>query len=307
MKALVTGVTGLLGSHIAAALQETADVTGVDRHPWWGARPLPMIECDLGEERALQALVRDTRPDVLFHCAALVNVDACERQPAAAHAVNAVLPGRLARAVGPDCLFVYIATDGVFRGEAPLATEDTPPEPRTVYGRSKLAGEREVAAATANHLILRTNFFGWSSGRKPTFAEWLYAALDRQAPITLFDDFYFSPIYVVDFAAAMLRLIDRGSRGLFHLAGGERLSKYEFGMQLAREAGLAVTAVTRGSIDDAALAAPRPKDMSLNSARAAAILGFPLPGSREGVSRFLGDRGSALEARAARAVREGCR
>lgn len=307
MNVLVTGVTGLLGSHIAAAMEPTANVTGIDRHPWWGDRPLPMQSLDLSQAPDLDAVIGAARPDVLFHCAALVNVDACERDPEQAHAINAALPGRLARAAGPDCLVVYIATDGVFRGDRAYATEETPAEPRTVYGRTKLAGEHEVAAATANHLILRTNFFGWSSGRKQTSAEWLYGALEQQTPITLFEDFHFTPIYVVDFVRAMLGLIDADARGLFHVTGGERVSKYDFGMELARQAGFSTAAVSRGSIDDAHLAASRPKDMSLSTERAAAALGAPLPGYRDGIARFLADRGRPLSERAAAAHHPGLR
>jgi dTDP-4-dehydrorhamnose reductase len=303
VKVLVTGAAGLLGSHIAAALAPAEDVIGLDRHPWWGDEPIRMELGDLTDRDAVERAVVRSRPDVLFHCAALVNVDACEQSPAEAFASNAELPGRLARAVPPDCLFVYIATDGVFRGDSPFATEDTPPEPRTVYGRSKLEGEAQVASATPNHLILRTNFFGWSSGRKQTSAEWLYGALERQEPVTLFDDFYFTPIYVVEFVAAVLRLIEAGARGLVHLTGGERVSKYDFGMSMARQAGFSTARVRRGSIETAALAAPRPKDMSLSTARAASLLGGSLPTSGASIARFLADRGRPLSARAAAAAR----
>lgn len=303
-RVLVTGATGLLGAHIAAALQGRDNVVGVDRHPWWGDRPLPIEHVDLCAEGVVDALIAQVRPQVIFHCAALVNVDACERAPAEAFEINAELPARLARAAGAECLFVYIATDGVFRGEAPFADESTAPEPRTVYGASKLEGERAVASVTPNHLILRTNFFGWSSGRKQTSAEWLYRALEQQQPITLFDDFYFTPIYVVDFVSAMLRLASTGARGLFHATGHDRVSKYEFGMEMARQAAFATANVTRGSIDDAHLAAPRPRDMSLRSGKMSALLGTPMPGYADGIRRFLADRERPLSERAAAASRE---
>lgn len=305
MTVLVSGATGLLGSHIAAALQPDHDVVGVDRHPWWGDRPLRVEQADLAAPGEAVRLCASVRPSLLFHCAALVNVDACERSPEHAFAVNAELPGRLARAAGPDCLFVYIATDGVFRGDQAFASETTPPEPRTVYGASKLEGERQVSAASPQHLILRTNFFGWSSGRKQTSAEWLYRSLADQDAITLFDDFHFTPLYVVDFVAAMLGLIAADARGLFHLTGGERVSKYEFGMAMARQAGLGTARVARGSIDDARLAAPRPKDMSLDTTRAARVLGAPMPGIDDGIARFLADRGQPLSVRASAAPARG--
>ena len=305
MRVLVTGAAGLLGAHIAASYAGTDDVLGLDRHPWWGDEPVDLVVGDLGGGEAERAIARH-RPDVFVHCAALVDVDRCEQAPDAAFAANAELPARLARAVGPDCLFVYIATDGVFQGDRPFATEDMPPQPRTAYGRSKLQGEVAVAAATPNHLILRTNFFGWSSGRKRSSAEWLYAALQGDAPVTLFDDFFFTPIYVVDFVSALRRLVDGGARGLFHLAGGERVSKYDFGMLMAGQAGFTAAHVRRGSIDAAALAAPRPKDMSLDTSRASALLGHPLPSAAEGIAAFLADRDRPLSVRAA-AARGGVR
>jgi dTDP-4-dehydrorhamnose reductase len=302
VKVLVTGASGLLGAHIAAALVPVDDVLGLDRHPWWGDQPLRFELGDLEGGDAIEHHVVRFRPDLVFHCAALVNVDACEQSPAQAFAANAGLPGRLARAVAPDCLFVYIGTDGVFRGNSAFADEEMLPEPRTVYGRSKFEGEREVQRATPNHLILRTNFFGWSSGRKPTSAEWLYDALERQQPITLFEDFYFTPVYVVDFVSAMLRLIDGGVRGLIHLTGGERVSKFDFGMTMARQAGFSTTQVRRGSIEEAALLAPRPRDMSLSTARAASLLGHELPSAAAGIQRFLQDRHRPLSERGAAAV-----
>jgi dTDP-4-dehydrorhamnose reductase len=307
MRVLVTGATGLLGSHICAALQPSEVVVGVDRHPWWGDRPLRVEEVDLTDAEAAARLIDSVRPDVIFHCAALVNVDACEQSPQQAFAENAEMPGRLAAAAGSGSLFVYVTTDGIFPGTFPLADESTPPAPRTVYGASKLRGEETVAAATPNHLIVRTNFFGWSSGRKQTFAEWLYGSLATQQPITLFDDFYFTPLYVVDCVDVLLRLVDANVRGVFHLAGGERVSKYEFGMEMARQAAFPTDHVRRGSLDDAHLAAPRPKDMSLDTSRVASVLGAPLPGYREAIARFLGDRGRALSDRASIAARRGLR
>ena len=149
----------------------------------------------------------------------MTNVDACERDPALAYASNADITRDIARAVPAGCLLVYIATDGIFVGDSPFATEESLPCPRTVYGRSKLHGEWNVKQATDNHLIVRTNFYGWSSGRKQTFAEWLYHSLDRGQPITLFDDFFFTPIYVVDLVVRLRLLIEGGHRGTFHLCG----------------------------------------------------------------------------------------
>jgi dTDP-4-dehydrorhamnose reductase len=294
---LVTGASGLLGAHVVTALAGTHDVTGVDRHPWWGESVGRHLTGDLADEGFLADSVSRSSPEVVVHCAAMINVDACEEHPALAYAANAGLTDRLARAVSPSCLFVYVTTDGVFKGDVPFCTERDLPCPRTVYGRSKLHGEWNVQLATNNHLIIRTNFFGWSSGLKVSSAEWLYHALERRQSITLFDDFFFTPLYVVDFVTRLNLLIEGGHRGLFHLVGRDRVSKVEFGQLLAQAARFSMDSVSRGSIDDAPLKAPRPRDMSLRSERFERETGVALPSCKSGIERFVADHEVQLRSR----------
>ncbi|MBI3321186.1 MAG: SDR family oxidoreductase [Candidatus Omnitrophica bacterium] len=295
-KILITGSSGLLGAHLMAAFSQRHEVVGIDRHPWWGDRSLKTIVEDLASATAWRH-IRDVAPDILVHCAALVNVDACEQDPALAYALNAQLTKALVRAVPAGCLVVYISTDGVFKGDAPNATETDLPCPRTIYARSKLQGEWEVALGTDNHLIVRTNFYGWSSGRKQTAAEWLHESLASGAPIVLFDDFYFSPIYVVDLVQRLVALLESRHRGLLHLCGADRVSKYAFGGMMAKAAGFSMANVQRGSLEEARLPAPRPKDMSLDSSEFHRLTGMDLPGCLEGLQRFLEDRDRPLSAR----------
>ena len=297
MKVLVTGASGLLGGHLVAALSGRHQVVGIDRHPWWGDRPADVRVADLGAPGVIADMVPALGPDVVIHCAGLVSVDACERDPALAYACNAGVTRTLARALRPECLFVYIATDGIFNGDAPFATEEQLPCPRTVYGRSKLQGEWEVALACRRHLIVRTNFYGWSSGRKQTAAEWLYRVLESGEAATLFTDFFYTPMYVVDFVERLQLLIEGGHRGIVHLAGRDRVSKAQFATLLAEAAGLSLEHVRWGSVEDAPLAAARPKDMSLSSEHFRRLTGANLPGCRAGLRRFVADRHCPLSAR----------
>ncbi len=297
MKILITGACGLLGAHLTALFSRRHQVTGTDRHFWWGDQPVELVSGELGGASFMEGLVKKTAPDCVIHCAAVTNVDLCERDPALAHAVNADLTRRLAQAVSPGCLFVYISTDGLFQGDKPMVTEEDPPLPRTIYGRSKLQGEQEVRLACERHLIIRTNFYGWSSGRKATFAEWLYEALESKQQITLFEDFFFTPIYVVDLAERLGALIEAGCTGLFHVAGAQRVSKEAFGKQLAGAARFSLENVQRGTLKQASLAADRPRDMSLSSERFFRTTGITVPGCKDGILHFLRDRGRPLSAR----------
>lgn len=296
MTTLITGASGLLGAHLATLLARTRDVAGMDRHEWWGSAPVEVSVGDLADTDFRHDVLRRTKPDVLVHCAAMVNVDLCEEQPEQAYRINSDLTGALAREVPDGCLVVYVTTDGIFRGEQPFAAESTLPCPRTTYGRSKLHGEWEVQLATRRHLILRTNFYGWSSGAKRTSGEWLYGELAAGNSITLFDDFFFTPVYVVHLAESLRVLIDGNHEGIFHVCGADRVSKYDFAAELAEAAGLSMANVRRGRIGDARLLAPRPKDMSLKSERLSEA-GIQPVTCAAGVKAFVRDRGTALDER----------
>lgn len=297
MRVLVTGCSGLLGAHVAACLSRSHEVTGTDRHPWWGDLPLRFLEGDLDSKGFLDHLVGECRPETVIHCAALTDVDACEKDPPSAYRFNASVPGRLARAVSPECRFIYISTDALFKGDGPLRTEAHLPVPRSAYARSKVHGEWEVQLATENHLILRTNFYGWSSGRKKTFGEWLHGALEKGESITLFEDVFFTPIYVEDLAERLEALLTLPHRGILHLGGAERVSKAQFGIRMAGMAGLSPRNVRFGALRDSGLPAARAQDTSLDSSRFSKLTGLSLPDCRAGLSRFLADRALPLSRR----------
>src|SRR5207253_1441020 len=125
------------------------NVVGVDRHNWWGDHAVKMFLGELSEPSVIREAIAAAKPNVMVHCAANVDVDACEQSPANAYWMNGELTQRLVQSVPQECLFVYIATDGVFSGDAPFRAEMDLPCPRTVYGRSKLHGEWAVQLATS--------------------------------------------------------------------------------------------------------------------------------------------------------------
>lgn len=297
MTTLITGAGGLLGSHVAARCAQDGHVVAVDRRPWWGDTPAESAAGDLLDPGWIEGVITRAQPNVIVHCAAMVDLEACERNPAQAEAVNAGLTRRIARSAPAGCLVVYISTDGLFDGREPWRTESSLPCPRTTYGRTKIHGEWETQLATPDHLIVRTNFFGWSSGRKTSSAEWLFGALERRDPITMFDDFHFTPIYVAHFVRALAALIARRATGIFHVAGADRVTKYDFAMAMAAAAQLDASRVQRGSMRDAMLTADRPADLSLNSDRYTALTGTPVPTVADGVRQFLADRHRPLSAR----------
>ena len=296
-KVFVTGSSGLLGAHVVALLSRNDTVTAFDRNPWWGDTSCQTFCGDIGDEHMLRKALHDSNPDIIVHCAAMTTVDDCEANPTVAYDANVGLPRRIIELMSPSTLFVYISTDAVFDGSKQHWMEEDTPNPINVYGRTKLQGEQLVAVSTARHLIVRTNFYGWSSGRKESAGEWLYRALEQRKAITLYDDYFFTAMYVVDLVYRLDYLMKSGKYGVFHLAGSNRVSKYSFGKFLANAEGFSMENVKPGSIVDAKMFAPRPRDISLDGKKFEQFSGLQSPSCLEGISRFLKDRELSLSSR----------
>lgn len=155
MRILLTGALGQLGTDLLPLLKQQGEVVAVDRD-----------ECDLASVDAIRKLVAEVRPELIVNPAAYTAVNEAEAQADLAYAINSTAAGVLAEeARRLDAMFVHYSTDYVFDGSKPGAyTEEDEPAPLNVYGASKLAGERAVAAAGGRFLILRTSWVYGANG-----------------------------------------------------------------------------------------------------------------------------------------------
>jgi dTDP-4-dehydrorhamnose reductase len=270
VRVLVTGAGGLVGGRLAAILHAKGfDVLATYRSaaPPSGPRS---IRIDLADDRVLSRLLDAERPEAVVHAAALAQIDRCCAQPDAATSSNVRLPGRLAQACRERGLrLVALSTDLVFSGDrAPLGELDAV-GPLSVYGRTKLAGEKAVLAAYPEAAIARIALvIGRGHGPRASASESVAWALRAGQSALLFSDEYRTPVDPESVAQAVTRLIELGGAGLFHLGGPERLSRYELGRRVARALGLEASDLLAGRQADHEAKEPRPADVSLDSSRA---------------------------------------
>lgn len=276
-RVLITGGTGLLALNWACAIRETHDVvlaTHIRRVNLAGTTAVPLA---LDDPSQLAGEIERLKPAMIVHAAGITSVEDCERDPELARHVYEDLSRNVARAASSTgARLIHISTDHLFAGEHALYAEDAPPAPVNAYARAKLSAEQAVAAACPHALIVRTNFFGWGHRHRRSFSDWIYYSLLEGASLTLFDDVFITPIIADRLAVSAHRLLELGASGVCNIVGDERVSKYEFGIALARTFGLPESKIRRGKIASSPLSVRRPPDMSLHNGKARQVLGTTL-------------------------------
>jgi dTDP-4-dehydrorhamnose reductase len=285
---LVTGASGLLGANfVLHAVDLGHEVIAISRARAVTAEGVETAHADLSAPGEARRLVEAIRPNWVVHCAALTDLDRCECEPELALNLNSEMAEMVAhasRSVGAR--LVHVSTDAVFDGRRGDYTEADNPSPINVYGRTKLAGERAVMEADPGALIVRTNFFGWSAHAGQGLAEWFLTEMGEGRECPGFADVSFSPLLVNQLCDLLLRMLQLGFYGLYHLPGADCVTKHDFGVRLARAFGFDPSLILKASVKRARLAAPRGERLCLRADRMVEALGETPPSLDAGLSRF---------------------
>lgn len=287
MKLLLTGVSGLLGINFAQEMMREHEIIGVDRGKLVHA-PFKVLRHDLLEAGALDSILDAAQPEWLINCAALADLDACENNPELAKRLNTDFPRQLARACKErNIALIHISTDAVFDGEKDgFYTEDDKPNPLGVYAKTKLDGEWAVLTENPGAAVARVNFYGWSLSGKRSLAEFFYHNLTHNKSMSGFTDVVFCPMFVNNTARLLVKMLKRGLSGLYHLVGTQAMSKYQFGVEIARKFSLREGDITPKSISFSGLLARRANNLWLSTQKLSTDLGENLPGFSAGLDEF---------------------
>jgi dTDP-4-dehydrorhamnose reductase len=242
-------------------------------------RPLTRDQLDLTDATAVRRELAGDRPGLVIHCAALSRSPACDADPALARRLNVEVTHLLAE-LCVDVPLVFFSTDLVFDGRRGHYAETEAPNPLSVYAETKAAAERFVLA-NPRHVVIRSSLNG---GTSPTgdrgFNEQMRRAWAAGETLALFTDEFRSPIHAMLTARAVWELARQGVAGIWHVAGAERLSRFQIGELLAARWPHLLPALRAGSLRDYP-GGPRPPDTSLDCNRAQARLSFKLAGLGE--------------------------
>ncbi len=291
MKILLTGKHGQVGFELQRALAPLGEMVAVDHH-----------ECDLADPAAIRRLVAEVAPQIIVNPAAYTAVDKAESEPELAQAINATAPGILgeeAKKLG--ALVVHYSTDYVFDGTKQGAyTEDDAPNPQSVYGKTKLAGEQALQQSGADYLIFRTSWvFGAHGGN---FAKTMLRLAAERDALKIVADQHGAPTSAALLADVTAQGIGRYQRegrasfpfGLYHLVAGGLTTWHAYAQTIVRAAEAAGKPLKVKAADIAPIAttdyplpAPRPANSHLDTRRLQAAFGLRLPDWQRGLEHVL--------------------
>ncbi len=263
----VTGAGGLIGHHLMSIAQTQA--------PGWRVIPIVRPALDLTDSCAVRAALKADAPDLIFHCAAQSRSPACEANPAEARRLNVDVTRLLVENCGKARLLLF-STDQVFDGRTGNYSESAAVNPLGVYGQTKAEAE-QVVLSQPKHLVVRTSL---TAGRSPTgdrsFTEQMRRAWTQGRTLPLFTDEFRNPLHARFTARAAWELMLQGAQGIHHVAGADRLSRWQIGELLAQQCQVSARLIAPETLATYQ-GAPRSPDSTLNCQATQRLLRFTLP------------------------------
>jgi len=251
-------------------------------------------DLDITEEKKVDQAIVDYKPWIIIHTAALTDVDGCEDTPELAYRVNALGAKNIAHAASQTgSILIYISTDYIFDGyKNRLYREDDEVNPVSVYGRTKLEGERLLASQLDNFIVIRSS---WLFGKgKVGFVEKILEQAKTKKTISVVADKYGSPTYVNDLAKAILniiRLIEKGTfspkRDFFHITNSGFCSWVEYAKKIMEFSGIEGIALKPVSCDEFKFKAMRPRFSALDNSRYNKLTGKPMRPWQDALKEYL--------------------
>lgn len=239
-KVLITGANGQLGRELQSIISAGKAPIGPISESWKSCEVVPtdVAELDITNADAVMDFVREGSFDAIINCAAATNVDGCESQPDFARMLNAEAVANLARAAAAtDAVLVHVSTDYVLSGNDPLPQpEDAIAAPNTVYGATKLEGEKAVQELAPKHFILRTAWLYGTEGKN--FVRTMLGLGRTHDSIRVVSDQHGSPTFAADLAYEILRLLETENYGLYHCTANGATTWDVFARRIMKNAGL---------------------------------------------------------------------
>jgi dTDP-4-dehydrorhamnose reductase len=279
---IVIGASGLVGQHIMDVLQRREQEVAIGTYYQFALPDLHFL--DIRDSKAVADLLSQFQPEVIYLPASLTDVDYCENHSMHSFEINVVGTCNVVKETNRiRAKLVFFSSDYLFDGLGGPYSEDDPAQPISEYGRHKLSSEHFVSIHSANYLIVRTTVvYGWEYQGK-NFVQRLVAKLREGETVRVPTDQVGTPTYALNLAEAVIELVSRGLSGVYHIAGPQLASRYDFALAAANVFGLDAHLIQPVSTAQMNQTAPRPLAAGLRVDKATKLLNTRLIGYVEGL------------------------
>jgi len=288
-RVLVVGSNGLLGQKVAElflrASASAVSCASIEAAPVRTLHSVQYLTLDVTSRKDVRRVVAQCEPEVIINCAAMTNVDACERERELAWKINVGGVEHLVEAAQRyRSKIVHISSDYVFDGTRGPYAEGDRPEPINYYGKTKLASENVLRTSALPWVVIRTMvLYGYAEAVRPSFPLWVIEQLTRGGTLKIVDDQLGNPTLVDDLAFGVMKTVELEKQGLYHIAGRDILSRYEFARIVARVFGFPSEGIVPVKTADIAQQATRPLRSGLVTLKAEVELGIRPATAEEGL------------------------
>ena len=274
---LIIGGSGLLGSNWAIKWRDRYNILlGINKR-FIKIEGTKSITIDFKNEKIIRNVLEKNKIDILINCSGLTNVEKCERNQELAEFVHCSLCevfSKLCFSLGVKQ--VHISTDHLFDGSKKYVDEDCLPKPLNNYGKTKLISEKMVSKFNPNALIIRTNFFGKGPSYRRSFSDLILDNISLNKRVNLIEDVFLTPIYIDELIEIIENLLFKDLCGVYNVVGDERLTKYEFGLKIAKEIGVNHRLVKKTLLSERKDLVKRPFDLSLSNKKLKKSISIPI-------------------------------
>jgi dTDP-4-dehydrorhamnose reductase len=289
MNILVTGANGLLGSHLMRRFDRSNhSVAGLSRNKPAKSefKSASFIELDMTSSDIFYSFLMKSEFDVIINCAAMADVDLCEREQSMASAINFEAVSCLAEYCEvTGALLIQISTDYVFDGEVGPYNETDSPNPINYYGRSKLAAEKVIRDSECEYIIARSvHVYGNLPDAPSKQLAWLLAARNSGSEIKGATDQFSNPTWAGNLAEAIIELTVSSIRGIIHIGGNDYISRYNFALEAAKVLGIDSGLIKKTTINELNLPANRPLKAGLKIEKMKSLMKTRPMGVKEGIN-----------------------
>ncbi|KMQ51530.1 dTDP-4-dehydrorhamnose reductase [Chitinispirillum alkaliphilum] len=271
-RVLLVGASGFLGQHICyLSLKSDKQIWGTFCTNTPFVKGVHYVKLDLCNPEHMELLISHVLPDTVVFCAAVSSPEVCEKDPGLTDWINRDAPLNTARICAKENIrFIFTSSDLVFDGSGAPYRETDPVSPVNAYGRQKAEAEKQILCACPDALVCRMPLMYGTFSESKNFTSAMIRAIKEKKTVSLFYDEYRTPISAISAADFLLNTPDH-IKGILHLGGKQRISRYDFGVLTAKIFGLDRSFIKPVSQSEITTTARRPADVSLSSEKAYAI------------------------------------